>query len=459
MPRKNHIVLTDRFVRSARPPLPVQGRDVRIAHRDALVPGLAMRITSRGHRSWTLSARFPSHPKNWTRRCLGDVYVGHERPTDEVSHGALTVSEARNKARRWIDMLARGIDPAVEAEDRRAVARRREASTFAMLWQAFVDHQSQRIGRANELRRAGEAFDRLWGRRQIGEIEPREIAAYFRTIADHPAEARNRFGHLSRCFTWLIGTGAGGITGNPCSVLRPSDLLGAKAARDRVLTDAELRLLWAATAGPMWEGEGRQRGDGAQPMGFPWGSLVRLLLLTGVRLGEGNRALWSEIDLQQQLWEIPAARMKNDRVHAVPFGQTTHDLLAALPRLGDHVFTISGTGPVGGHTRAKRRLDAAMAHGAAAAGMEPIPNWTFHDLRRTMRTHLSALPIEDRVREQMVAHAQPGLHRVYDRHSYQDEKRRGFALWEARLMSIVEPAQADVVSLEGARQRRRTASS
>jgi integrase len=80
-----------------------------------------------------------------------------------------------------------------------------------------------------------------------------------------------------------------------------------------------------------------------------------------------------------------------------------------------------------------------------------VAGWKFHDLRRTMRTHLSALPIEDRVREQMIAHAQPGLHKVYDLHRYEAEKRRGFELWEVRLRGIIEPAPDNVVALHGQR--------
>jgi integrase len=363
-------------------------------------------------------------------------------------------------------MLMRGIDPAVEAQDRQAEIRRREASTFAVLWAAFAEHQTQRTTRGDEIRRAGAALGPLWGRRQVGEIEPREIAAYFRTIADRPGETRNRLGHLSRFFAWAIGTGAdggaGGIVANPCAVLRPSDLFGAKVARDRVLTDDELRLLWAATAGPssleaLAEGRrrDRERDDSqVQPMGYPWGPFLRLLLLTGQRLTEVSDAPWSEFDLDQGLWTIPAARMKSDRAHEVPLAPRTLELMQSLPQFGSHVFSTTGTGPVGGFSKAKRRLDALLARGAAEAGMAPLPGWTFHDLRRTMRTHLSALPIEDRVREQMVAHAQPGLHRVYDRHSYQDEKRRGFGLWEARLTSIVEPTPAGVLDIAEARQRR-----
>jgi hypothetical protein len=63
-----------------------------------------------------------------------------------------------------------------------------------------------------------------------------------------------------------------------------------------------------------------------------------------------------------------------------------------------------------------------------------------------MRSHLSALPVEDRVREQMIAHSAPGIHAVYDRHKYTEEKQRGFALWEARLHSIPNPKPTTTVA-------------
>jgi integrase len=102
------------------------------------------------------------------------------------------------------------------------------------------------------------------------------------------------------------------------------------------------------------------------------------------------------------------------------------------------VFTATaGAKAVNGFSKAKVRVDT----------LSGVAGWKFHDLRRTMRTHLSALPIEDRVREQMIAHAQPGLHKVYDLHRYEAEKRRGFELWEARLSSIVAPPPDNIVAL------------
>ena len=76
-----------------------------------------------------------------------------------------------------------------------------------------------------------------------------------------------------------------------------------------------------------------------------------------------------------------------------------------------------------------------------------VTSWKIHDLRRSMRTHLSALPVQDLVRELVIAHAKPGLHRVYDQHAYEDEKRQCLNLWERRLLAILNPPEDAVLIL------------
>ena len=122
------------------------------------------------------------------------------------------------------------------------------------------------------------------------------------------------------------------------------------------------------------------------------------------------------------------------------------DLINSLPRFsGDYVFTTTdGERPVSGFSKAKARLDAIVGDLRAkeAAGKESdekiAPPWRFHDLRRTMRTHLSALPVQDLVRELVIAHRKPGLHRVYDQHAYREEKQEAMKLWDARLRAILD---------------------
>jgi hypothetical protein len=78
---------------------------------------------------------------------------------------------------------------------------------------------------------------------------------------------------------------------------------------------------------------------------------------------------------------------------------------------------------------------------------ELVP-FVLHDIRRTMRTGLSALPVPDLVRELVIAHTKPGLHKVYDQYAYIDEKRHALELWAARLRSIVSPTPDNVVPLK-----------
>jgi integrase len=91
----------------------------------------------------------------------------------------------------------------------------------------------------------------------------------------------------------------------------------------------------------------------------------------------------------------------------------------------------------------KQRLDRRVGPAISVA-------WTLHDLRRSMRTHLSALPISDTVAELMIGHKQRGIRAVYDRFAYLEEQRAGFELWAARLRDIVEPPPPNVVPLREA---------
>ena len=82
-----------------------------------------------------------------------------------------------------------------------------------------------------------------------------------------------------------------------------------------------------------------------------------------------------------------------------------------------------------------------------------LAEWENHDIRRTVRTHLSALRVPEEVREAVLAHARPGIKGTYDFHEYADEKREALTLWAARLRNIVEPAGDNVVKMAKAARR------
>jgi integrase len=402
--------LTDRFIRS-RQPAPA-GR--RHEYQDAIVPGLALRVTDTGHKSFVLVARYPTNPKNPTRRAIG-------------SCGAVSLETARDRARQWLEWIERGVDPAVENARHAAASQRKQVNTFAAVAADFLDRHGRTLKKEAEARRIIEAeFVKRWSARPAAEITPQDVSIAIRAIVARgaPYQAHNAFGYLRRLYSWAIGTQEYGIASSPVERLSPKDLIGKREPRERTLTDAELRSVW----------------DAAGTMGYPYGPVFRLLILTGQREREVADASWSEIHFGQRLWTIPAERMKGGAAHEVPLSPAAVELLQSVPRFtaGDCVFTTTaGAKPINGFSKAKARIDR----------LSGVAGWKIHDLRRTMRTHLSALPVQDLVRELVIAHAKAGLHRVYDQHAYQDEKRHCLELWERRLLGIVGSPSGDVVPM------------
>jgi integrase len=387
------------------------------------VPGFGVRITDRGAKSYTLYTRFPPSDAP-ARRLLGDA-------------DKLGLAAARKKAKAWLDLVEQGIDPKETARQAKLAGQRSKRTTFAVVaeaWLADVVRGKQRKAREVEADVNREFISR-WGNRPITEITASDVREAIRQVKNRaPAQARNVLGHAKRLFDWAVAQEEEyGLNGNPAAGVRPKDIIGRKVPRQRVLTDTELRALWLA----------------AGKLGYPYGPVFRLLALTGQRKSEvAEVASWREFDLKQKLWTIPAERMKGGAAHEVPLTDDVIAILQALPRFkGDFVFsTTFGAKPVNGFSKAKVNLDKAMAVELGGA----VDPFVIHDIRRTMRTGLSALPaIPDIVRELVIAHAKKGLHKTYDLHAYRQEKRQALELWAARLRSIVNPPTGNVVAFHG----------
>ena len=185
---------------------------------------------------------------------------------------------------------------------------------------------------------------------------------------DAPYQARNLLGHARALFNWAIEAGDYGIEVSPCDRIRPKHLIGERVPRDRVLTDAEIRAVW----------------NSAERMGYPFGSIIQLLMLTGVRKSEASGARWREMDMLGKVWTVPAERFKSKSTHLVPLTKDAISLLRALPLFnkGDHLFSTSfGQRPVTAFAKAKLRLDRLMEEDL---GHKPEP-FRLHDIRRTVR--------------------------------------------------------------------------
>jgi integrase len=421
MASKRH--LTDRALKALMPAKPGERYELR----DSIVAGFGVRVNDErdpsrpgkaGHVTFILYTRFPGSSAP-TRRALG-------------RYPALTLEQARIKAAHWRELITKGIDPAIDEERAQLAEQRKRANTFAAVAEDFiVDKVSrERAGRAvkGDIQRE---FIPVWGNRPIAEITPHDVRAVIKTVKDRgaPYQAHNLLVLARRLFSWAIDQHVYGLETSPCDRLKPKTIIGPKAPRTRILTDREWRAFWNATAAML----------------YPYGPLFRVLALTGQRRSEVAEARWREFDLAAKLWSIPPQRMKSNAAHVVPLTPPVLTILESLPRFdgGDYLFTSTqGRKPISGFNRAKRALDVKML-----AELGELPPFVLHDIRRSVRTGLSALPVPDLIRELVIGHTKPGLHKIYDQHTYIDEKRHALELWAARLQSIVEPPPDNVIAI------------
>ncbi len=188
----------------------------------------------------------------------------------------------------------------------------------------------------------------------------------------------------------------------------------AEIRRDRVLSNDELRAVWTV-AGDL--------GD--------FGTIVRLLILTGQRREEVGGMTWQELDVEKELWSIPAERSKNRQAHEVPLSNPALTLLQTRQR-HDHrdlVFGV-GKGPFSGWSKAKARLDTRSG----------VHNWRLHDLRRTVVTGMAEIGIQPHIIEAVVNHIsghKAGIAGVYYRATYAFEKRTAMTAWADHVQAIV----------------------
>jgi Arm DNA-binding domain/Phage integrase central domain len=202
---------------------------------DAVVPGLGVRVTDKGQRTFVLIARYPGS-RNPTRRALGE-------------YPKITLEKARDKARQWLELLAQGIDPRQVENEAKEAARVRRAHTFGVVAESYIEKRlrKQRQGRATEREIRKELISR-WQDRPITSITKADVIAMVEEIAARaPRQAHNMFGRLCTLMNWAVERDVYGLAVSPCDRVRPSRLIGPKAIRQRVLDDDELRALWDAT--------------------------------------------------------------------------------------------------------------------------------------------------------------------------------------------------------------------
>lgn len=377
---------------------------------DAGMAGLRLIIQPSGSRSWCVRYR------------LG----GRTRKVTLGTYPAVGLVTARERARDALEAIELGRDPG--AERLAAKARQHDPSidrdAFGTVAREFIERHARPrnrtwrqtaklIGLTPELASVPGGIAERWHARNVRDIRRRDVLAELDAIVDRakPIAANRTLAALRKLFNWAVSRDI--LPASPCAGVKAP---AAERSRDRVLNDDELARIWRA----------------AEAVAYPFGDLVRMLILTGCRRDEVGGATWSEIDLATRQWLIPGDRTKNRRPLVVPLSSASVGVLGLVPHFsaGDFVFGLGGRGPFKGWNRAKRALEQR-------AGVE---GWRLHDLRRTFATRLADLGVAPHIIEAALNHqsgAKANVAGTYNRALYESEKRAAFDLWGRHVLSLV----------------------
>jgi integrase len=400
--------LTAKYVENVRPD------PVRREIADAGCAGLYLLLQPSGHRSWAVRYRINGKSKKLTIGSWPEVSL-------------LDARVAAAAARKQVKL---GNDPARAMQDAKVKADAAKADTVTAICERYLALEGRKLRtvdqRVSILRRL--VYPAL-GAMPIDSVRRSDVVRLLDKVETGagPRMSDVTLATLRRIFHWhetrtdewrspiIRGMGSRQNT--------------VEHRRTRVLSDDEIRAVWAATA------------DGS-----PFASLVRLALLTSARRNEIAGMRWDEIE--GDVWTLPASRSKTKTAITRPLSRTAIALLDGLPRIDGcpFVFTSNGVTPIASFSEPKRKLDLASA----------VTGWRIHDLRRTARSLLSRCKdVSVDHAERVLGHALPGIRATYDRHTYAEEIHFAVEALAQMIETIIHPPEGEVADIGAERSKRR----
>ncbi len=387
---------------------------------DGKESGLYLVIQPTGRMAWALRYRVGGKPRKLT--------IG--------AYPAIGLAKARAEAIKAKSTLADGNDPAAikrASKSAKKGEKRTADDTVEKVIADFIRLYAKPNTRDwRETERLLAEFEEAWKGRRLADIGKGDIHLVLDAVVARgsPVTANRKFAQLRKMCRWAVSRGI--IERSPCDGVDPPS---AEKSRDRVLDTDELRFVWRA----------------ADDLGFPFGPIVKLLILTGARRSEVGDMEWAEIDLDRATWTIPGSRSKNHRAHTLPLSPQALEIIHALPRFDSKfVFSPGETAP-SGFSRAKTRLDGLIAK---LNGGETIAPWVLHDIRRSTASGLASLGVNLPVIERCLNHVSgsfAGVVGIYQRHNFADEMRAAMERWGRHVKSITRGEIANIVELAMAR--------
>jgi integrase len=433
-------ILTAAAVERLRP------KEKRLEIADGGCAGLYLIVQPSGAKSWALRFRRPSGKT--AKLTLGTVDLTNKEVDGEPVSGAPpSLAAARRLATEVHHQRARGKD-VVAAKHRERIERQaHNERTFAAAALDFVrQHAQGRLRRWQErarilgVRETVRGLELIpngladrWRDRPLAEIDGDDVHLVIdearergipglerRTVGPTESQALRVYAALSKFFSWAVERRR--IRASPVAgVAKPH----SSVARDRILSDVEIRKFWRAADAERVE----------------FGALLKILLLTGQRLSEVAQMRRSELSNDHATWIIPSERTKNRREHRLSLPHVVHGLIASVPTTSDiFIFSTDGRRAVSGWSKLKKRIDHRM----------DVAPWRLHDLRRTAATGMAELGIAPHIVEAVLNHVsgtRAGVARTYNRAAYASEKKAALERWATHVEGLIKGRPANVVTL------------
>jgi len=392
--------LSDRFISGLKP------KAIATDYFDTKARGLNLRVTPNGVKTWSVMFTSPRDGKR-ARLSLG-------------TYPATGLATARTRAVDARCLVEDGKDPRQEKKKEKEKTSG-GPMTVAMLAEKYLQkHATTLRSHAEVKRKLRTNILPVIGRVTLADLHRRDIHRVLDPIKERgsPAMAEKVYTDVRALLNWAVKRGY--LDSNPAARMEEG---GVSKPRERFLTEEEIAALWPALSTFKPDVE--------------WA--LKMALITGQRIGEVCGMTVSELDLQKALWTIPAERSKNGHAHTVPLSDMALELIGeATPkaingrligRSGDHIAQAL-----------LYRLDKL-----------PVKDWTAHDLRRTVCTHLAKMGVSPLIIGSVVNHRQVTKRGVtlgtYVQHDYAREKREALEMWAYRLSAIVSGDAAKIIPL------------
>jgi integrase len=378
--------------------------------------GLILEVMPSGSKIWRF--RYTLHGKRQAPVTIGD-------------YPAVSLADARERARRYAEIVAGGVSPVADAKkDRGAVKTLDSIKEFAEFW-----FESEIAGKSPSYRQTTRrALEKdiypAIGNKSLVQVNAGDVLAICDRIKGRGAPQAALFTRnvLKRMYEYAIARQV--ATVNPAQQL-VARFIATPQSRTRVLAPEEIGKVLRAVY--------------ASDMARPYKLALHLLVITMVRKSELIEAEWPEFDLDAGIWRIPAERMKKDIEHWVPLSSQAIAMITELQELSSserYLFPMRrGT--------ADRPIAKSTLNQSVRVMSMDMQHFVLHDFRRTASTHLHEMGYSSDAIEKALAHKIKGIKGVYNRAEYADERRKILQLWADFVDAQIEEGKKVVIGKFG----------